>query len=186
MPHGRSRVARIEVARRQREPQRGAVAAFGQQRFEIRDEIAAHSRFIVAEPRSGHGRYFGQERRRRGHSAHGPEAPIVRACRRLTEHDHDSNRRTPAAARWRLVLDRRRPRDRLDLPGGRRAAGVRGVRSACNRRRGATACAATSGGSSISRRRPQGAGFVLESPTWRAGFDWGAKLGFDARCDAAR
>jgi S-methylmethionine-dependent homocysteine/selenocysteine methylase len=24
------------------------------------------------------------------------------------------------------------------------------------------------------------AGFVLESPTWRAGFDWGAKLGFDA------
>jgi homocysteine S-methyltransferase len=26
-----------------------------------------------------------------------------------------------------------------------------------------------------------GAGFVLESPTWRAGFDWGAKLGFDAR-----
>jgi homocysteine S-methyltransferase len=23
-------------------------------------------------------------------------------------------------------------------------------------------------------------GFVLESPTWRAGFDWGAKLGFDA------
>jgi len=27
----------------------------------------------------------------------------------------------------------------------------------------------------------RGAGFVLESPTWRAGFDWGAKLGFDAR-----
>jgi len=26
-----------------------------------------------------------------------------------------------------------------------------------------------------------GAGFVLESPTWRAGFDWGAKLGFHAR-----
>jgi S-methylmethionine-dependent homocysteine/selenocysteine methylase len=25
-----------------------------------------------------------------------------------------------------------------------------------------------------------GAGFVLESPTWRAGVDWGAKLGFDA------
>lgn len=25
-----------------------------------------------------------------------------------------------------------------------------------------------------------GAGFVLESPTWRAGIDWGAKLGFDA------
>jgi homocysteine S-methyltransferase len=25
-----------------------------------------------------------------------------------------------------------------------------------------------------------GAGFILESPTWRAGFDWGAKLGFDA------
>ena len=25
-----------------------------------------------------------------------------------------------------------------------------------------------------------GAGFVLESPTWRAGLDWGAKLGFDA------
>src|SRR5688572_18618251 len=24
------------------------------------------------------------------------------------------------------------------------------------------------------------AGFVLESPTWRAGFDWGTKLGFDA------
>ena len=24
------------------------------------------------------------------------------------------------------------------------------------------------------------AGFVLESPTWRAGLDWGAKLGFDA------
>ena len=24
------------------------------------------------------------------------------------------------------------------------------------------------------------AGFILESPTWRAGFDWGAKLGFDA------
>jgi S-methylmethionine-dependent homocysteine/selenocysteine methylase len=24
-----------------------------------------------------------------------------------------------------------------------------------------------------------GAGFVLESPTWRAGIDWGAKLGFD-------
>src|SRR5262245_54831050 len=23
------------------------------------------------------------------------------------------------------------------------------------------------------------AGFILESPTWRAGFDWGAKLGFD-------
>src|SRR5688572_22647996 len=26
----------------------------------------------------------------------------------------------------------------------------------------------------------RGAGFVLESPTWRAGGDWGAKLGFDA------
>jgi homocysteine S-methyltransferase len=26
-----------------------------------------------------------------------------------------------------------------------------------------------------------GTGFVLESPTWRAGFDWGAKLGFDRR-----
>jgi homocysteine S-methyltransferase len=26
-----------------------------------------------------------------------------------------------------------------------------------------------------------GAGFVLESPTWRAGWDWGAKLGFDGR-----
>lgn len=26
-----------------------------------------------------------------------------------------------------------------------------------------------------------GAGFVLESPTWRAGVDWGAKLGFDAK-----
>ena len=26
-----------------------------------------------------------------------------------------------------------------------------------------------------------GAGFILESPTWRAGLDWGAKLGFDAR-----
>jgi homocysteine S-methyltransferase len=26
-----------------------------------------------------------------------------------------------------------------------------------------------------------GAGFVLESPTWRAGFGWGAKLGFDAQ-----
>lgn len=25
-----------------------------------------------------------------------------------------------------------------------------------------------------------GAGFILESPTWRAGTDWGAKLGFDA------
>ena len=25
-----------------------------------------------------------------------------------------------------------------------------------------------------------GAGFVLESPTWRAGVDWGAKLGFDS------
>jgi S-methylmethionine-dependent homocysteine/selenocysteine methylase len=25
-----------------------------------------------------------------------------------------------------------------------------------------------------------GAGFVLECPTWRAGIDWGAKLGFDA------
>jgi S-methylmethionine-dependent homocysteine/selenocysteine methylase len=23
------------------------------------------------------------------------------------------------------------------------------------------------------------AGFILESPTWRAGIDWGAKLGFD-------
>jgi homocysteine S-methyltransferase len=26
-----------------------------------------------------------------------------------------------------------------------------------------------------------GAGFVLETPTWRAGLDWGAKLGFDAK-----
>jgi homocysteine S-methyltransferase len=26
-----------------------------------------------------------------------------------------------------------------------------------------------------------GAGFVLETPTWRAGLDWGAKLGFDAQ-----
>lgn len=26
-----------------------------------------------------------------------------------------------------------------------------------------------------------GAGFVLETPTWRAGIDWGAKLGFDAQ-----
>jgi homocysteine S-methyltransferase len=26
-----------------------------------------------------------------------------------------------------------------------------------------------------------GAGFVLESPTWRAGWDWGTKLGFDGR-----
>ena len=26
----------------------------------------------------------------------------------------------------------------------------------------------------------RGAGFVLETPTWRAGLDWGAKLGFDA------
>lgn len=25
-----------------------------------------------------------------------------------------------------------------------------------------------------------GAGFVLESPTWRAGFDWGRRLGYDA------
>ena len=25
-----------------------------------------------------------------------------------------------------------------------------------------------------------GAGFVLETPTWRAGIDWGIKLGFDA------
>jgi homocysteine S-methyltransferase len=25
-----------------------------------------------------------------------------------------------------------------------------------------------------------GAGFILETPTWRAGLDWGAKLGFDA------
>src|SRR5678816_2875883 len=25
-----------------------------------------------------------------------------------------------------------------------------------------------------------GAGFVLETPTWRAGIDWGTKLGFDA------
>jgi len=29
-----------------------------------------------------------------------------------------------------------------------------------------------------------GAGFILESPTWRAGFGWGARLGFDA--DAMR
>ncbi|HUQ51697.1 MAG TPA: homocysteine S-methyltransferase family protein [Gammaproteobacteria bacterium] len=29
--------------------------------------------------------------------------------------------------------------------------------------------------------RAPGAGFVLESPTWRAGFNWGAKLGFDGR-----
>jgi homocysteine S-methyltransferase len=28
--------------------------------------------------------------------------------------------------------------------------------------------------------RTPGAGFILESPTWRAGVDWGAKLGFDA------
>jgi homocysteine S-methyltransferase len=27
----------------------------------------------------------------------------------------------------------------------------------------------------------RGAGFVLESPTWRAGFDWGRKLGHDER-----
>ena len=27
----------------------------------------------------------------------------------------------------------------------------------------------------------RGAGFVLESPTWRAGFDWGRKLGYDER-----
>ena len=27
----------------------------------------------------------------------------------------------------------------------------------------------------------RGAGFVLESPTWRAGLDWGLKLGFDGR-----
>lgn len=26
-----------------------------------------------------------------------------------------------------------------------------------------------------------GAGFILESPTWRAGLDWGAKLGYDAQ-----
>ena len=26
-----------------------------------------------------------------------------------------------------------------------------------------------------------GAGFILETPTWRAGVDWGAKLGFDAK-----
>ena len=25
-----------------------------------------------------------------------------------------------------------------------------------------------------------GAGFVLETPTWRAGIDWGSRLGFDA------
>jgi S-methylmethionine-dependent homocysteine/selenocysteine methylase len=29
--------------------------------------------------------------------------------------------------------------------------------------------------------RTPGAGFILESPTWRAGWDWGAKLGFDGR-----
>jgi homocysteine S-methyltransferase len=29
--------------------------------------------------------------------------------------------------------------------------------------------------------RKHGVGFVLESPTWRAGFDWGVKLGFDGR-----
>lgn len=28
--------------------------------------------------------------------------------------------------------------------------------------------------------KADGAGFVLETPTWRAGIDWGAKLGFDA------
>lgn len=27
----------------------------------------------------------------------------------------------------------------------------------------------------------RGAGFILESPTWRAGFDWGRKLGYDDR-----
>jgi homocysteine S-methyltransferase len=27
--------------------------------------------------------------------------------------------------------------------------------------------------------RAAGAGFILESPTWRGGWDWGAKLGFD-------
>jgi homocysteine S-methyltransferase len=27
----------------------------------------------------------------------------------------------------------------------------------------------------------RGAGFILESPTWRAGFDWGRKLGYDER-----
>jgi homocysteine S-methyltransferase len=27
----------------------------------------------------------------------------------------------------------------------------------------------------------RGTGFVLESPTWRAGWDWGTKLGFDGR-----
>lgn len=31
----------------------------------------------------------------------------------------------------------------------------------------------------LAAARP-GTGFVLESPTWRAGLDWGAKLGFDA------
>jgi homocysteine S-methyltransferase len=32
----------------------------------------------------------------------------------------------------------------------------------------------------VAARTPD-AGFVLESPTWRAGWDWGAKLGYDAR-----
>ena len=31
-----------------------------------------------------------------------------------------------------------------------------------------------------------GAGFILESPTWRANPDWGAKIGYDAAALAAQ
>ena len=90
---------------------------------------------------------------------------------------------SPAAARRRALPDRRRDRDRPDLPRGSRPAGVRRVRPAQGRRRAPTRCAATT--RPTPRSPPSaGVGFIAESPTWRASPRWAAELGYARRADA--
>ena len=87
----------------------------------------------------------------------------------------------PAATRRRPVPDRRRPRDRPDLSRRRRAAALRGLRSAAHDE-GPSALRAYYRALSRRSHAANGTGFILESPTWRASADWGeqARL-FEAR-----
>ena len=187
MAHRRRRIAGIEVARRQSEPQRGAVAAFGEQRFEIGDEIVRHGRSIVrrtAAPTAGVSVKKGGVA---SHSAAAERAAYSAAPRhRLKEHDHEANRTarlpqldggwflTDAGLETVLIFQ-----EGIALPEFAAFVLLQSQRRAASDlrryfRRFLELAAAT-----------PGAGFILESPTWRAGFDWGAKLGFDARGHAA-
>ena len=81
------------------------------------------------------------------------------------------------------VPHRRRSRDDADLPRRRRLAVFRGIRS-LKSDDGRATCGAISIATPALRRRAA-SGLVLETPTWRANPDWGAKLGYDASALAA-